>query len=96
MVKHVEPHRLSGLQVGKSGISGGTGKAVVCSKHLRIANKKEGMCSRDNALSTYTVSQITTHSATGIPGLMLINVISMLPPRWHACTNCSQWSLITG
>ena len=46
MVKHVEPHRLSGLQVGKSGISGGTGKAVICSKHLRIANKKEGMCSR--------------------------------------------------
>ena len=48
MVKHVEPHRLSGLQVGKSGISGGTGKGVVCEKrlHIIIVNEKEGMCIR--------------------------------------------------
>ena len=78
MVKHVEPHRLSGLQVGKSGISGGTGKGVVCEKrlHIIIVNEKEGMCirSRDDVhilCTVYdanidTVSPPCTHSSTGI------------------------------
>ena len=61
MVKHVEPNRLGGLQVGKSGKSGGTGKSIVCSKHLqwyihiahivRIAHKKKSshVCNSDDA-----------------------------------------------
>ena len=59
MVKHVEPNRLSGLQVGKGGISGGAGKGVVCSKHLGKANKKEGM---HDGGQINTVLQTSTHN----------------------------------